>query len=306
MRWWQRFWRRKQMDEQLEKELGFHLEQHAADLIAQGYTADEARRQARLVLGGLAQVEEACREARNTRWLEDLLQDLRYAFRTLWDKPAFSVVALLTLALGIGATTIMFTVINGVLLKPLPYLAPERIVVLQEKTDWSNQFGDLWAFSHPNYLDCKNQVRSLDLMAFAYNGGTVTASGHAEFVDAFEISADVFPVLGIHVIRGRDFTLDDDRPGAAPVAIISYGLWQRFFGQDPAVIGKPLVFEHVNEEKVYTIAGVAPAGLRLEGSSALGGGPDIFTPLGQDTGLPMQHRDWHPGVGPPASWRKDR
>src|SRR5215472_17850995 len=180
MRWWQRLWRRKEMDEQLEKELGFHLEQHTADLIAQGYTPDEARRQARLSLGGLAQVEEACREARETRWLEDLLQDLRYAIRTLWHKPGFTVVALLTLSLGIGATTIMFTVINGVLLKPLPYLSPERIVVLQEKTDWSTQFGDLWAFAYPNYVDCKSQVRSLDLMAFAYNGGTAKASGHAE------------------------------------------------------------------------------------------------------------------------------
>jgi predicted permease len=296
MTWWQRFWQRKEMDERLEKELGFHLEQHAADLIAQGYAPDDARRQARLDLGGLTQVEEACREARGTRWLEDLLQDFRYTLRTLWLKPAFTVVALLTLALGIGATTIMFTVINGVLLKPLAYLAPERIVVLQEKTDWSTQFGDLWAFAYPNYLDCKNQVRSLDLMAFAYNGGTVTASGHAEFVDAFEISSDVFPVLGIHVIRGRDFTSDDDRPGAAPVAIISYGLWQRFFGQNPAVIGMPLVFEHVNEEKVYTIAGVAPAGFQLEGSTSLGGEADIFTPLGQDTGPVMQRRDRHPGI----------
>jgi predicted permease len=297
MRWWQRFWQRKEMDEQLEKELGFHLEQHAADLIAQGYTPEEARRRARLALGGLAQVEEACREARETRWLEDLLQDFRYALRTLWHKPAFTIMALLTLALGIGATTIMFTVINGVLLKPLPYLAPERIVVLQEKTDWSTQFGDLWAFAYPNYLDCKNQVRSLDLTAFAYNGGTVTASGgHAEYVDAFEISSDLFPVLGVHVIRGRDFTPDDDRPGAAPVAIISYGLWQRFFGQNPAVIGMPLVFEHVKEEKVYTIAGVAPLGFQLEGAPSLGGEPDIFTPLGQDTGPAMQRRDWHPGI----------
>lgn len=94
----------------------------------------------------------------------------------------------------------------------------------------------------------------------------------------------------------RDFTADDDRPGAAPVAIISYGLWQRFFGQNPAVIGMPLVFEHVNEEKVYTIAGVAPAGFQLEGAPSLQGAPDIFTPLGQDTGPAMQHRDWHPGI----------
>jgi predicted permease len=296
MIWWQRFWRRKEMDKLLDKELGFHLEQLTVDLIEQGYTPDEARRQARLALGGLAQVEEDCRDARGTRWLDDILQDLRYAIRVLWHKPGFSIVAVVTLALGICATTIMFTVINGVLLTPLPYLAPGRLAVLQEKTDWSNQFGDLWAFSYPNYLDCKNQVRSLDLMAFTYNGGTVTTAGHAEYVDAFEISSGVFAVLGTHVIRGRDFTPDDDRPGAAPVAIISYALWQRFFGQDPAVIGMPLVFEHVNDVRVYTIAGVAPPGFQLEGSFSLEGGPDVFTPLGQDTGPAMQHRDWHPGI----------
>lgn len=297
MGWWQRLWRRKEMDAQLAKELRFHIDTRIDELMERGLTREEALRRAHLEFGGHQKITEDCRDARGTRWLEDILQDLRYAVRVLWHKPGFSIVALITLALGIGATTIMFTVINGVLLKPLPYLAPERIVVLQEKTDWSNQFGDLWAFSYPNYLDCKNQVRSADLMAFAYNGGTVAAAGHAEYVDAYEISADVFPMLGTHVIRGRDFTRDDDRPGAEPVAIISYELWQRFFGGNPAVIGMPLEFEHVNDVKVYTVAGVAPPGFQLEGSLSLEGGADVYTPLGQNNGEAMQHRDWHPGIG---------
>ena len=296
MSWWHRLWRRKQMDAQLAKELRFHLDTRIDELMERGLTREEAFREAHLEFGGRQQITEDCRDARGTRWFGDILQDLRYALRVLWHKPGFSIVAVTTLALGIGATTIMFTVINGVLLKPLSYLTPERIVVLQEKTDWSNQFGDLWAFSYPNYLDCKTQVRSADLMAFAYNGGTVTASGHAEYVDGFEISSDVFPLLGIHVIHGRDFTPDDDRPGAAPVAIISYELWQRLFGEDPAVIGMPLVFEHVNDVKGYTIAGVASPGFQLEGSFSLESGADLFTPLGQDTGLAMQRRDWHPGI----------
>ncbi|HEY1804967.1 MAG TPA: permease prefix domain 1-containing protein, partial [Terracidiphilus sp.] len=121
MTWWRRLWHRKQLEEQLEKELRFHLEQHAADLEARGADPGEARRVARLALGGPAQVKEQCRDARGTRWLEDCWQDVRYAVRTLRQNRGFAAVALVTLALGTSATTVMFTVINGVLFKPLPY-----------------------------------------------------------------------------------------------------------------------------------------------------------------------------------------
>jgi predicted permease len=276
------------LEEQLDKELRFHLDQHTADLVARGLDPKESRRQASLALGGPEQVKEECRDARGTRWLEDLAQDLRYAFRSLRQRPGFAAVAILTLALGIGATTVMFTVINGVLLKPLHFPDPDRLVTLNEQTKGITDYrwGDLWAYSYPNYLDCKHDSRSLDMGAWRYNGGTVSAPGEAEHVDGAEISSELFPVLGVTLSRGRTFLPEDDRPGAAPVVIISYGLWQRHYGGSPAAIGSPLVFEG----KSSTIVGIVPPGFRL------GWDMDVFTPIGQNAHDVMQMRDAHPGI----------
>ena len=284
MTWWQRLWHRRKMEEQLEKELRFHLEQHAADLIAQGHNPEEARRQARLALGGPEQVKEECRDARGTRWLEDLWQDFRYALRTLRKKPGFAAVALLTLALGTGATTVMFTVINGVLLKPLPYAEPDKLVSLQEQTDWSTQWGNLWALTYPNYLDCKRESRSLAMAAWSFGGGTISDPGAAEFVNGRQISSDLFSVLGATLFRGRAFLPEEDRPSGAPVAIISYGLWQRRFAGSQSAIGMQLVLNG----KHYAVCGITPAGFRLNGEEM-----DVFTPLGQDTSAAMKNRAAH-------------
>src|SRR5881396_3152019 len=150
MSWWRRLWKRKDMEDQLEKELRFHLDQHASDLVAQGLDPDEARRQARLILGGPEQVKEQCRDARGTRWLEDLWRDLRYTLRTLLQRPGFLIIVLCTLALGSGSTTIMFTVVNGILLKPLSFRQPERLISLYEQP--RNQ-PDQWPFSYPDFVD---------------------------------------------------------------------------------------------------------------------------------------------------------
>jgi predicted permease len=266
------------MEEQLEKELRFHFEQHTADLVALGHDPAEARRQARLALGGPEQVKEECRDARGTRWLEDLWQDLRYALRTLRQKPGFAVIALATLGLGIGATTVMFTVINGVILKPLPYPEPDRLLTVHGQNE---KYGEQWGFSYPEFLDCQRQSRSLGPMAaWTYSGATVSEPGEAQYVDGREISSELFSVLGISLSKGRAFLPEEDRPGAAPVIIISYGLWQRRYAESPATIGKPIVFDG----KPYTVVGVAPAGLRLDGET------DVFTPLGQSTRPQMQNR----------------
>src|SRR5579863_4155170 len=136
MTWWYRLTHRQKMEVQLDKELEFHIEQLTADLIASGRNPVEARRLARLELGGLEQVKEECRDARGTRWVDDFFQDVRYALRTLRQKPGFAAVTLLTLALGAGATTVMYSVIDGVLLKPFAYRDPGTLLFLNEKTDW--------------------------------------------------------------------------------------------------------------------------------------------------------------------------
>lgn len=287
-----RFFQRRTEDADLTRELEAHIAHQVDENISAGMSAEEARRQAYLKLGSPQRVREDVWRWNTVGLMDDLVQDLRYALRTLKQMPGFAAVALLTLALGSGATTLMFTLINGVLLKPLPYAEPGRLAELQEKTDWSTQWGDLWGFAYPNYLDCRRDVRSLDLMAFRYSGGTVSASGHAEYVDGFDLSSEVLPVLGIHVFRGRPFTADDDRPGAAPVAIISYGLWQRLYGGDPAAVGMPLTFE----QKPYTVVGIAPAGFRMDGGLQLQGEPDVFTPIGQNTARYMQNREAYHGI----------
>ncbi|HXJ94835.1 MAG TPA: ABC transporter permease [Terriglobia bacterium] len=289
MSWWHRLLRRKQMEEQLNKELRYHLDQHAADLVAQGHDPAEARRLAKLALGGTEQVKEECRDARGTRWLEDLWQDCRYALRLLRQQPGFTVAALVTLALGIGATTVMFTVVNGVLLKPLPYLEPARLVILNEQTKkvTSPIWGNRWAFAYPNYLDCKRASRSLDLAAWRYSGGLVSEHGEAEYVDGFQVSSGLFSVLGVPLLRGRAFLPEEDQRGAGPVMIISYGLWQRLYGGSPAAVGRSLTLDG----KPYTVVGITPAGFRLNADEA-----DVFTPLGQDPSPSMQRRDRHPGI----------
>ena len=287
-----RFFQRRNEDNDLARELEAHIAHQVDENIAAGMSEEDARRQAYLKLGSPQQVRESVWRWNTVGFFEHFMQDLRYALRSLRQMPGFATVALMTLALGSGATTVMFTVINGVLLKPLPYAEPARLTELQEKTDWATQWGDLWGFAYPNYLDCRRDVRSLDLMAFRYSGGTVSASGHAEYVDGFEFSSEVLPVLGIHLFRGRPFTADDDRPGAVPVAIISYGLWQRLYGGDPAAVGMPLTFD----QKPYTVVGIAPAGFRLDGGLQLQGDPDVFTPIGQNTARYMQNREAYHGI----------
>ena len=277
MMWWQRVVRGTSLEAELDKEVRFHIEQHAADLAARGMDPTEALRRARLEFGGAEQVKEECRDARGTRWLDDLLQDVRYAIRGFRKLPGFAAVALLVLALGIGATTVMFTLINSVLLRPLALPNPDRLLTLHGST---TALGESWGFSYLDFLDVRAASRSMSIAAWTYGGGTISAPGDPEYVDGRQISADLLGVLGVPLLQGRAFRAEEDRPGAAPVAIISYGLWQRRFGGRPDAIGGRLVFEG----KTYTITGVA-------GHVGLDGDADVFTPIGQTTEPRMRNRE---------------
>jgi len=292
--WGQRLLRRNKLEEQLDKEMRFHLEEHADELMARGYAAEDARREARIMLGGPEQVKEECRDARGTRWVEDLWRDLRYAVRTLRQKPGFAVVALATLALGIGATTVMFTVINGVLLTPLPYPDPGRLVDVNGRSDSLSVAGfELQNLAYYDFLDCQRESRSLELAGWLFNTGTLSAPGEAERVDAFQASSNLFSVLGVPVALGRAFLPQEDRPGGASVMVLGYSFWQRRFGGNEAVLGTSVILD----EKRYTVVGVASESFRLGQSEA-----DAYTPIGQNTLRYMQNRFAHP-VGTVARMR---
>lgn len=213
--------------------------------------------------------------------MSNLLQDVRFAIRGLLRKPGFTLLAILLLALGSGVTTVIFTVVSGVLFKPLAYPEPERLVALRSVNE---KLGSVWGFSYPDFLDYQNACRSFEgVAAWTYGGGTVSVPGEPLYVDGRKISAGLFSVLGVQMARGRAFLPVEDHTGSAPVAIISSRLWQSRYGADPKAVGKPITYDG----RVYTIVGVAPPGLQLDGDS------DVITPLGQSDDPRLTNRGAH-------------
>ena len=295
MTWLGRLLRRRRAEEQLRQELEFHVEEYADDLIARGVDPVEARRRALLEFGGVEQVKEVCRDARGTRWVEDIARDARYALRALRQRPGFTAVAIATLAIGIGAATIMFTVINGVLFKPLAFPEPGQLVVVREETNYSTAYGNQWAFAYENYLDCRNEVRALALTAWRFSGGTISGSGVPDYVQGLQAAWDLFSVLGVPLERGRAFLEEEDRPGGTPVAIISHRLWQDRYAGKTDIVGERLVYDGT----VHTVVGVV-----TEGTSFLTD-IDIVTPLGQGITAQLRNRNMHPGIRVWGRFRPD-
>jgi predicted permease len=284
--WLSRLVRRSKMEQQLEKELRFHIDEHASELIATGVDPAEARRRARLAIGGPEQVKEECHDARGTRWLEDLWADMCLALRAVRQQPAFAAVAVLTLALGIGATTVMFSLVSGVLLKPLPYSEPDRLVSVNGHTDtWNTKVNGEQKLAYLDFLDCKRAAHSLDMAAMVYNSGTLSRPAPPEYVDYFEISPELFSVMRTPLGLGRAFLPEDDHIGAAPVAILGYTFWQRRFAARSDILGSSVVLDN----KSYIVVGVAPQGFRLYGDE-----PEVYTPLGEDAAGYLHNRAAQP------------
>jgi putative ABC transport system permease protein len=254
MNWLQRFWRRKLLDERLDKEIRFPLEQQASDLIAQGHEPAEARRLARVAIGGVEQVKEECREARGTRWLADLWQDFRYAARWLRSNPGFTAIGAVTLALGIGASTAIFSAVNPILFEPLPYPHADRIVMV-----WDIFQGARSQVTFHTYRELMARSHSFDSLA-AYEPWqpTITGRGEPERFNGQSVTWQYFRALGVPPALGRDFIESDDHFHGPNVAILSDGLWHRRFAADRAIVGREIVLDG----DLYTVIGVMPPEFR--------------------------------------------
>jgi predicted permease len=265
-------WIKTRQRDQLGQEIQSHLQMAASDRIARGESAERAQQAARREFGNVALVEQLTRDQWGTRWLEEFLQDLRYAARMLRKNPGFALIAVLTLALGIGANTALFSVVNGVLLNPLPYTNPERLVTLHA----SKPNFETGSISFLNFRDWRDNNRTFSSMAVLRSYGfSLTGRGPAEQVQAKLVSSDFFSLLGVQPVIGRTFAAGEDEFGAPPIVMISAGLWTRKFGSSPEALGKSLTLNG----KDYTIVGVFPANFDLFlRNTALA---DVYVPIGQ-------------------------
>jgi putative ABC transport system permease protein len=239
------------MENQLEDELRFHLEMQAEDNLRNGMNPSEARYDAARRFGGMESVKEQYRESRSFTAIETLFKDLRYALRTLLNSPAFTAVAVTTLALAIGVNTAVFTVSNAVLFKGFSYIKGNDRIVYMTSSEGC-------CVSYPDFEDWRAQAKSFQGMAIVH-GVQVTLSdkgGFPEYRDATEVSADTFRLIGREPILGRDFTKSDEIPGAAPVAILNYSFWESRYGKDPTVVGRTV---RINAAPA-TVVGVMPPG----------------------------------------------
>ncbi|HKQ91364.1 MAG TPA: ABC transporter permease [Blastocatellia bacterium] len=247
--------RRGKIEREMDRELQFHLEMETAENIRRGMSEEEARRAALLSFGGVEQTKEAYRDIARFRRLEDLRQDLRYGARMLLKNPGFTLVAVLALALGIGANTAIFSVVNAVLLRPLPYYDPQRLVWVAEVLPHGDEI-----YGAADYIHWREQSKAFDhLVAFQPGSIYLTGRGEPERLDSILATANLFPALGVAPQLGRAFTPEEDRPGVAPVVILSHSFWQRRFGGDPAIIGQSLTLDGRSQQ----VIGVMPPGFRF-------------------------------------------
>ncbi|PYT98400.1 MAG: hypothetical protein DMG38_15765 [Acidobacteria bacterium] len=261
--------RRAQADQQLDDELRGHLERKTEEYMAQGMTPEEAHRRARLDLGGIEQTKEKCRDARRVNWIEDFVQDLRFGLRILHKSPGFTAVAVLTLALGIGANTAVFSVVDAILLRPLPYPEPHRLVRIWESSTKRDVPRN--SVNPLNFLDWQDHAESFESMA-AISTLPTNLSHHGQpfAVPGMQVTPEFFSVLRVGPFLGRTFNTADGIPGQDHSVILSYELWQRQFAADPTIVGQKIDVNGGPGE----IIGVMPKGFSFPGIKS-----EVWTPL---------------------------
>src|SRR5215467_4949369 len=263
--------RKNRIEQEMDDEMRFHLLMRTRDNIERGMRPDEAELEARRRFGNEGRIKDLARDIKGGGFMETLLQDLRYGARMLLKHPGFTLIAVITLALGIGANTAIFSFVNAVLLKPLPYPDPERIVSVWEKHPggFSNPISTL------NFLDWERQNRCFQfLSAIAPDTVTLTGSGSPEQLNVNRVSASYFKALGVEATLGRAFAASENEAGADLEVVLSNRIWQSRFGGDPKVIGRKITLD----AKSYTIIGVLPANSTFDRTWAVMWLPLAFTP----------------------------
>ncbi|HEX7091560.1 MAG TPA: ABC transporter permease, partial [Longimicrobiales bacterium] len=265
-----RLWRRAEQESGLDEEIRFHIEKQIEKNIARGMGPEEARRDALVRFGGVERAKEWVRDEVRPAWLEDFARDVRFAVRALRNAPGFAAVSILTLGVGLGAATAVFSVVNGVLLRPLPYPESHRIVRVLQVDSAGRPANNV---SGPNFEDWRQQSRSFEALALLSGGGpvSVVADGQADRADVLWVSEQFLDVLGVRPVVGRPFSAEERRPGGPPAALVSYGYWQRWLGGAADLTGKSLRVEG----RSHPVIGVLP--------------PEFDYPAGTDVVLPFAH-----------------
>jgi hypothetical protein len=254
------------MEREMDDEMRFHVEAHATELMKRGVPKDQALRQARLEFGGVETTTSGCRDAVGVGFLETLFQDLRHSIRAMLRTPVFALTAVIVLALGIGATTAIFSVVDAVLLQPLAYRDSDRLVTIL-----MNGYGPV---SAGNYIDWRDGNRSFTTMSAAEAWSpNLTGIDSPEHIPGLKVTQDLFPMLGIDPMLGRLFVPGEDKEGANREVILSYKLWQRRFSSDPEVLGRPIVLDGNG----YVIVGVMPPAASEPASKRAGTGESFRT-----------------------------
>ncbi len=275
------FWRRKRREAELDEELRSHLEMAARERVEQGTDEEAARQAARREFGNAGLVQEVTRDVWGWGSLDRLMQDLRFGVRKIVKSPGFTAVAILTLALAIGANTALFSVVNGVLLNPLPYPEPEQLVTLHE----SKPNFEAGSISWPNFRDWRTDNRTFSMMGISRGSSfNLTGTDNPEQVRAQFVSSDFLPMLGVKPVIGRMFAEGEDEIGASPIVIISAGFWNRKLGSAQGVLGKGLILDG----RSYTIVGVVPANFNLQ--VGVFRACDLYMPIGQWTNSALHLR----------------